>query len=525
MWSVTTEADRKRVRRMARPNILLKWSVCGISAVLSAVTDNALFKLLMLGSWFVAAWLVYLSTSCWEQIRDDPEYADVADRNIFIRFSLTGGLLAHILGCIVVIALWYLSTVLIEHLLVPVLDEHLIDGIPAMSVFLLAFLMAEYYLIVLVHAIARDLVKKNRYPDGNQYVYRKTYEAIVERDRRNLEFVQKCAAETVRLAEDAAKREAEKRKQEEALANECRVKREAERQAMITAYQSNPEPGRRRVWEWLNIGWNLDFPDEACDLIADYTYGRVDNFGWRIILKALSAAYPEEEAERYAKKYDRVCFAVRKLKEEEESREAIDVQRNPLGLNGEKEVNYRLKWWISAHPEYRMIASDCYSQYSASCIRIAAWDMLPEPQEIDHLLVGPAGVIHIETKDYIGQINVKTTTFWQRDIRGDGTIIPFTSPAFQVQRHESVLRYILGSDVPIYGIICLSNKSVSLTDAERSDIPVVCLRDLDATLSQIDASPGNRLDADKIKAAFLKIENAKVRNSKRRAEMEKAKVQ
>ena len=120
----------------------------------------------------------------------------------------------------------------------------------------------------------------------------------------------------------------------------------------------------------------------------------------------LSGVVPDNEAAQYARKFDSMNFAVRKLRSEEEDREAIAAQQNPLGVEGEVNVNYMLKWWLSSHPGYIMVASDCFSQYSASCIRLAAWDFMREPQEIDHLLVGPAGVIHIETKDYIGSITV-----------------------------------------------------------------------------------------------------------------------
>ena len=83
-------------------------------------------------------------------------------------------------------------------------------------------------------------------------------------------------------------------------------------------------------------------------------------------------------------------------------------------------MNYKLKWWLAEHSAYRSIAADCVSKYSGGCIRIAAWDYMKEPQEIDHLLVGPAGVIHIETKNYVGTIRVDDTNYWDRDMRMQG---------------------------------------------------------------------------------------------------------
>lgn len=84
-----------------------------------------------------------------------------------------------------------------------------------------------------------------------------------------------------------------------------------------------------------------------------------------------------------------------RVEQEQEERER---KARELGEAGEREVNYKLKWWLAEHSAYRSIAADCVSKYSGGCIRIAAWGYMKEPQEIDHLLVGPAGVIHIETK-------------------------------------------------------------------------------------------------------------------------------
>ena len=56
----------------------------------------------------------------------------------------------------------------------------------------------------------------------------------------------------------------------------------------------------------------------------------------------LSGVVPDDEAAQYARKFDSMNFAVRKLRSEEEDREAIAAQQNPLGVEGEANVNYML---------------------------------------------------------------------------------------------------------------------------------------------------------------------------------------
>lgn len=56
----------------------------------------------------------------------------------------------------------------------------------------------------------------------------------------------------------------------------------------------------------------------------------------------LSGVVPDNEAAQYARKFDSMNFAVRKLRSEEEDREAIAAQQNPLGVEGEVNVNYML---------------------------------------------------------------------------------------------------------------------------------------------------------------------------------------
>lgn len=507
--------SNRDVRRDVQPRYIRLWIPCGIFALIGSFIGPALlFALLVIGAWLCAAAKISESVASWEQVRDNKSYADVADKDKFIQFTLNGSPAAHFA--------FAFGIVLADIALFRMMNHLDINSFLAMALFLLILTISQYYLFMIGRACFRDISGRNHYPDGSDYIPGETHAHADEQYR-------KAQAESTRQSSGPqARNAAAEEPKPESIVDEAEQKvcenREAERTAYIAEYERDNRPGRRKVWEWLNIGWNLDFPDEVCDIIADYTHGRTDGITGRRLKELLSGIVSEEEAAQYARKFDSVRSAVRRLHSEEEDREAIENQANPLGVEGEANVNYMLKWWLSSHPGYLMVASDCFSSYSASCIRIAAWDFMREPQEIDHLLIGPAGIIHIETKDYIGSIDVQTTNYWRRDKSRSGQYIPFNSPAFQVNRHDAVIKHIVGTDIPVHAVICLANKNVELLHAEKSDIPIVCLRDMETFLDKLDGSEANRLDAETVKKIYQQIEDAKVRNSKKRAEYEKARA-
>lgn len=505
------------VRRDVRPQYIRFWLPCGVFAIIGTVIkSDFIFPLLILGAWLFAAARTSDAVASWERVRDNKLYADVADQDKFIQFTLKGNLMAHAVFECAIIAADVVLFSLLNHL----------DGLGSitMALFFLILTVSQYYFFMAGRAFLRDISGKNHYPDGSDYILGVTFSQADEQYRKAQADSTKKQQETqAQTAAKEARQADEKRKADEA-AQRAREQRDAELASQIAEYERDNRQGRRRVWEWLNIGWNLDFPDAVCDIIADYTHGRTDGITGRKLKELLSDVMSEDEAVQYARKFDSVRSAVRKLRSEEDDREAIEAQTNPLGVEGEADVNYMLKWWLGSHPGYIMVASDCFSQYSASCIRLAAWDFMREPQEIDHLLVGPAGVIHIETKDYIGSIDVQTTTYWRRDKGNSGQYVPFNSPAFQVNRHDAVIKHIVGSDIPVCAVICLANKNVELLHAEKSDIPIVCLRDMEAFLNNLDSSEAHRLDDAAVRKVYQQIEDAKVRNSKKRAEYEKARA-
>lgn len=179
------------------------------------------------------------------------------------------------------------------------------------------------------------------------------------------------------------------------------------------------------------------------------------------------------------------------------------------GAEGEADVDYRLKWWLKKHPECRLIPKDCTSKYSDACIRLRAPGG-SESQEIDHILVSPMGVIHIETKNYGGVIDVTDTDTWRRKKTGKLLWDETESPAFQLQRHEQVIEEIVGSGVPVFGLICIANKDTQIRHSERSEYPIVKAAHLNRALDQMlkrAQESGRYCDAEIL---WDKLEAAKV---------------
>lgn len=500
-------ADARRIESRLRPLRLIGWGPCLALAILQRLTGHGLLSILVICSLPWGAYVTYESTQAWESLRSERTLAYIADRSKFLAFTLRPKLLLHIAGLVGVVIAWFAILRFSIEVLVPSLGFIFYGNMFRWVLYLVICMLAGYYGGILARAVRCWYLEDNGYSDGSEYEPGETYKRAIEEQES------KERAEAERMAAEAE--EARKRTEEQ----------EARQREAVEAYERNKEQARASIWEWLNIGLKLDFPDEVCEAISDFNLGRQRNIPRRTLEELLSKIVSERDAKLYTSKFRDALLAVNQARQAEELREGMEAQKNPLGTEGEANVNYRLKWWLGEHPGYKMVAADCFSEYSASCIRIAAWDYMKEPQEIDHMLIGPAGVIHIETKDYIGSITVRNTQFWERDVKMDGRITPFDSPAFQVQRHDAVVRHIVGDNIPVHSIICLSNKNVMLKDAEKSDVPIVCLRDLGEYLDALHNGEAAKLSQEEVDRVFLLIEKAKVRNSRKKAAYEQKRAE
>lgn len=485
--------------------VLALLCVCIVAFILLAVIG----LLLMLRTFFFANRSM---ADEWQKVVSDEQYADYVEQSKFLTMTRDKNqrtkcliyLAAYVAAFVLVVSLW-----------------------KALGVVSYVFCYLGIVLLIPYSAYYVSVLLKALFATGKMYEFKPGVSGKTAQHIRE---------ERQRRQEEARCREAEAKQAEEAaIAAERSDIIAHARQYIDTLELTHPEyccvraQKRAEVKSWIMEKCRLNIPDAFCDAYSDLTLGECVlleksknilhlrseietqhfqlNSQLNLILEGVTGL-AESVCSNYRNQIASAAAEAARVEQEQEERER---KARELGEAGEKEVNYKLKWWLAEHSAYRSIAADCVSKYSGGCIRIAAWDYMKEPQEIDHLLVGPAGVIHIETKNYVGTIRVDDTNYWDRDMRNAGHFTTTESPAFQVKRHAALLSKIVGEDVPVCGIICLANPNVKLQDADNSEIPVVKLGELPELLDALDKSTTSPLTAQKVTEVIGKIEKAKVR--------------
>ena len=485
--------------------VLVLLCVCIVAFILPAVIG----LLLMLRTFFFANRSM---ADEWQKVVSDEQYADYVEQSKFLTMTRDKNqrtkcliyLAAYVAAFVLVVSLW-----------------------KALGVVSYVFCYLGIVLLIPYSAYYVSVLLKALFETGKMYEFKPGVSGKAAQHIRE---------ERQRRQEEGRRREAEAKQAEEAaIAAERSDIIAHARQYIDTLELTHPEyccvkaEKRAEVKSWIMEKCRLNIPDAFCDAYSDLTLGECVlleksknllhlrseietqhfqlNSKLNLILESVTGL-TESVCSNYRNQIASAAAEAARVEQEQEERER---KARELGEAGEKEVNYKLKWWLAEHSAYRSIAADCVSKYSGGCIRIAAWDYMKEPQEIDHLLVGPAGVIHIETKNYVGTIRVDDTNYWDRDMRNAGHFTTTESPAFQVKRHAALLSKIVGEDVPVCGIICLANPNVKLQDADNSEIPVVKLGELPELLDALDKSTASPLTAQKVTEVIGKIEKAKVR--------------
>ena len=143
--------DSKRdVRRDVKPQYIKLWLPCGIFSVLGTfIKPTFIFALLVLGAWLLAAGMTSESVKSWEQVRDDKLYADVADQDKFIQFTLGGNLVEHLVFVCAIGAIDVTLFIFLKY----------IDNFSfiAMGLFLLILTVSQYYFLMAVGQFCETL--------------------------------------------------------------------------------------------------------------------------------------------------------------------------------------------------------------------------------------------------------------------------------------------------------------------------------------------------------------------------------
>lgn len=162
-------------------------------------------------------------------------------------------------------------------------------------------------------------------------------------------------------------------------------------------------------------------------------------------------------------------------------------EKNKLeaGLKGEKEVAYILSWL----PKEYITINNVY---------LSAGDM--DVQQFDHIVVGPPGVIHLETKTINGAVLIDPKGNWtvlkasQHKIMREG----MDSPLPQLQRHEMILQRFLKQEfpdetIPIHGIVVMAN-SRTIIEGEDPHLTVLKKDKLNEYIKNLPVSTPLRQD-------------------------------
>lgn len=133
------------------------------------------------------------------------------------------------------------------------------------------------------------------------------------------------------------------------------------------------------------------------------------------------------------------------------------------GLRGEREVAYILRWlppnYLSIHNV--TIPSERFEQ-----------------QQIDHMVVGPNGLFHLETKSINGVVMISPGGEWTviKPVQNRMVKEGMDSPRLQVQRHETVLKEFLRSrfkfDIPVVSVVVMAHPS-TIIEGEDPSLNVV----------------------------------------------------
>lgn len=138
------------------------------------------------------------------------------------------------------------------------------------------------------------------------------------------------------------------------------------------------------------------------------------------------------------------------------------------GESGEKEVEYALKW---LDKKYIVINGKSDDKGHKGKILLYNAQFIDEKQEFDHIVIGKQAIFLIETKNYVGKIEIDKNGNWIRT-KKDGKKFGERNPIQQIRRHEKLMSSII-KDIPIVSIICIANPQVIIEGVENSKVPVI----------------------------------------------------
>jgi hypothetical protein len=138
----------------------------------------------------------------------------------------------------------------------------------------------------------------------------------------------------------------------------------------------------------------------------------------------------------------------------DETRDEIRKAQIEAGQRAEQQVRFQLQYLEN---EYYEIWHNVHLESNG--IR----------HEFDHIIFSPSGIIHIETKNYGGDLTFTTNGIEQVKRNYAGSIVSqknIKDPTGQLLHHEYLINQILSenniTDVPVHGILCIANERATI---------------------------------------------------------------
>lgn len=171
--------------------------------------------------------------------------------------------------------------------------------------------------------------------------------------------------------------------------------------------------------------------------------------------------------------------------------------RQESGRRGEQEVAYVLQWL----PKEYIVFNNIHL-------------VSPEhgSQQFDHLVIGPNGIFHLETKNIRGAIVISPQGDWTVIRQGRDNLVRegMASPLGQLERHETVLREVVSrccpqKPLPIVGVVVLAHPKV-IVEGNDPRLTVLKKEQLNSFIRTYNA--GRRLSPKEVRRIALGITRA-----------------
>lgn len=98
-------------------------------------------------------------------------------------------------------------------------------------------------------------------------------------------------------------------------------------------------------------------------------------------------------------------------------------------------------------------------------------DFVAKKLPYDGIVIGTQGIFVVKMCDYTGQLSIDTQGSWVCR-KADGTEEAQKSPVSGLMKNEKLLRSIVGEDVPIISVICMTDEKTVVKNQENSKVPI-----------------------------------------------------